>query len=107
MKPVNQKITNGHGDCVSACIASILEKDIEEIPYLFAEYKPKPDECWGGWLDYLNGGLVKLSKKVVIHKVSNEPLNEFYMACYIFGGHENQLRHCVVEYNNDVVHDPS
>lgn len=45
MKPVLQTILDdGIGNCMAACIASLLELQIEDVPNFVAE--EKPGDCW-------------------------------------------------------------
>lgn len=46
MKPVQQLRRNENGDCLRACIASLLDLDAEQVPD-FAEINPK--EVLNGW----------------------------------------------------------
>jgi hypothetical protein len=55
MKPVYQTIVDpGRGDCWRACIASILELPIEEVPNFVAEFADNPEithyELCSNWL---------------------------------------------------------
>lgn len=66
MKPVNQNLfrdESEHGNCVPACIASILELPLEAVPHFASVHGPyfmKQMRKWfedqGMGLCYLNGG---------------------------------------------------
>jgi hypothetical protein len=46
MKPVDQRIIDpGHGDCMRACLASLLELPYEEVPHL-REIQNKGEQSW-------------------------------------------------------------
>lgn len=51
VKPVDQT-TFGHpgGNCFSACVASLLELPIEDVPYFMDEAKGKWHEQFDAWL---------------------------------------------------------
>lgn len=64
MKPVHQSITNiPQGDCLPACIASILEVPLESVPNFCAE---KPHEHWFARLSvWLQGqGMASVYSKI-------------------------------------------
>lgn len=46
MKPVTQTILGENGNCFEACLASILECDLGEIPY-FGAYDTNEGLAWG------------------------------------------------------------
>ena len=54
MIPVQQTNTNGRGNCMAACLASILEIEIETVP----DYRAI-EAAGGSWLNALNTWLTK------------------------------------------------
>jgi len=98
MKPIMQK--NRHnpeqnitGDCLRACVCSLLEISDEEVPN-FAEDKDYP-------LQLINF-LKKRGYKTMYSK--QEPINiDYYMA---WGISPRGLNHSVIYHNGKLVHDP-
>ena len=60
------------GNCLAACVASILEKSIEEIPELVA-LDPKFDQLYAlrGYLESLDMSLILLMRTMDYHPISN------------------------------------
>lgn len=108
MKPVKQLIynqgSNGVGDCLRACVASILEIPIETVPN-FIEYEKGGNE----YLDVMNEFLRKYRLKSLNLSYQNwdDPQNwkppGYHM---IYGYSERGIKHAVVGYQGQVVFDP-
>jgi hypothetical protein len=101
MKPVYQtKYLKEDGNCLPACIASILEIDLDLIP------NPKNDN----WRDELNDWLIKnhhiFILSVSFNKESVYP--DAFNNNYIIGVGKscNDLFHAVVCKNGVIIHDP-
>lgn len=100
MKPVNQTIEGReNGNCLAACIASILECDINEVPNVANN---------SSWLknlneEYLNGKGYHL---MTIH--SDNPA-EYIKGHHLIMGHNGRIDcyHAKVGFNGKEVHDPS
>lgn len=63
MKPVMQTVTGPAGNCMSACLASILELPIEAVPN-FCEAGPDDSDYWNAcraWLRQFGLGIITLS----------------------------------------------
>ena len=118
MKPVNQKIlVEGElsGDCWRACLASILECDIENFPSP-RDYNAQTDE---GWSNYSNAVLQVLSDMgfeyycIPVSNLYKDPLllSGSYHGQLIAVGEsprssvERPINHSVV-WNNGIIHDP-
>lgn len=107
MKPVNQSIVSfKNGDCARACIASILELPLKDVPNFmrdgpdyFAEYLSK-------WCDEMNFRVVDIRLNDSVQE------EELLKDCYVLAigksprGTEDWHRHSVVWYNGKMVHDP-
>ena len=99
MKPVDQTIlTFPGGNCFSACVASILEMNLDDVPYFM-----EPED----WLGYFNKWLRPLGFYAI-----DIPLNgsdwrpEGY---YILSGESPRNKdydHSTVALGNKIVHDP-
>jgi hypothetical protein len=105
MKPVTQTITGGKGNCFEACIASILECSIYDIPYL-GIYDEGVE-----WGKVLNKWLAKRGlqyMEVTIPGVAEE-LWSYISTYHLLIAPTKQSEyvfHAVVAKNGKVVHDP-
>jgi hypothetical protein len=110
MKPVNQtyqhKPPKSIGNCFRACIASILELDIDEVP----AFEQLPG-CWNGEeskeaSDCLKNWLADRDLSLSYHPLYTEQIPKGYS---ILTGTSPRLKgggHCVVALDGNVVHDP-
>lgn len=114
MNPYNTSgYHQGYGDCVRACIASVLETHPSLIPHFF-ENNPDPDEAWKRIDHYLKrnhqlasffvhvGNDVNGMKGFMTTIATSNP--DTY---YILFGTSRTQPHCVVCLNDKIVHDPS
>jgi hypothetical protein len=96
MKPVKQKIMhseNAKGDCLRACICSLLEISDEGVPN-FVEDNNYPEKLWN-WCQ---------ANKVMFYNSDAPPAGiEFYMA---WGTSPRGLKHSVIHKSGKLVHDP-
>lgn len=109
MKPVTQTITDsGKGNCMSACLASLLELDINEVPNFVAE---NGDE----WLVACNMWLSDRGLTLIMMKAGGEIYGgrfPFIVSCASPRSTvEKPLRHAVVMSHGphgglEVLHDP-
>lgn len=104
MLPVDQtSFGKPHGNCFSACVASILHLPVEDVPWFMG-----PEDWWAGFLDWLRPrGLSAISF----------PLRDGVCG-YLDGVHHilsgkspreqdgELLDHSVVALGEEVVHDP-
>jgi hypothetical protein len=89
------------GNCLSACVASILDLPIESVP-LFVE---KSDPCDGVWSERLDAWLQQRGLRALILPASVvfvPPLG-FYI---LYGRSVKNHEHAVVAKDNSIVHDP-
>lgn len=106
MKPVNQTKFRPFGNCTSACVASILECDITDIPYIYKTYTPVKTHY--GWIDIINEGLVKFNKRLIWDlEIRDFPSDQHYIAVYDMNPEGRAAHHGVVEYNNEILHCPA
>ncbi len=104
MKPIFQTTFGKKtGNCFSACVASILELSLEEIPSFCVYYSPSISaEKFDKWLSEKNlfTILVKFNK--------NNPPNKKYMGYHIIAGQSPRYNctHAVVGYGDKILHDP-
>lgn len=98
-----------HGDCFRACVASILELPIQEVPHFFHDGDDaEGEERLAAFLE---------SHGLVLFGVSIDP--EYQLLDFIAGRRDiyhlvygkvkadSDVRHCVVGLNGDIVFDPS
>lgn len=100
MKPVAQTVTGTQGDCFRACIASILEKPIEDIPLFYGD-----DDQWAKYWRWLQEQGFTLEWATL--DVSDPPPDTFYIASVQSPSLWSQgLYHAVIGYNGKTVWDP-
>ena len=84
------------GDCLAACIASILECDLAKLP------NPQGDNWWMEWCDFLSKHGVRLLGK---------GRSLYYWESYWIGVLPSLnfpgRTHAVVMFNDSLVHDPN
>lgn len=98
MKTVDQTIVGENGNCMAACIASLLEIEIDEIPNLSEE----------GWLSRLNEwlgnfGLFYMELSLPQTYWSGMKYWGYHTIC---GKSPRGLLHAVVGLQGKMVHDP-
>lgn len=99
MRPVEQRVVDpDKGDCFFACIASILELPLEDIPELRTDDKSSQWEKWVDWFRAANLTLICLTHHGPVpgYAIRSIPSYNF----------EARL-HAVVTYDGQVVWDPS
>lgn len=102
MKPVDQtQFGVPNGNCFSACVASILELPLDEVPFFMGSE--------GDWFDDLNDWLRDRGLYAIRFAFSDK--YTFYPAgYYIVGGvspRNPDALHAVVALGDKVVHDPN
>jgi hypothetical protein len=86
------------GNCFSACVASILELPIEDVPYFMGSDGE-------GWFDRLSVWLSERGLYALYYDTSDR--NTYWPdGYYILGGESVRGPHAVVAKGKDVVHDP-
>jgi len=102
MTPIDQTILDTvKGDCVPACIASVLEIPIEDVPNVCLLY----EDSWGQHLnDFLRRyGIYMISLPVASCEEMAVPL----LGYHLMGGPSIRgVKHCVVGKNGRMIHDP-
>lgn len=100
MKPVLQTKFGKDGNCLCACIASLLEINIESIP------NPKHDD----WQEEMNRWLIDNHGVYLLSAILNKDAylpsafkNGYVIGC---GKSHNNLMHAVICYDNRIIHDP-
>lgn len=106
MKPVMQTITGSSGNCMSACLASILELPIEVVPNFF-DAGPDDSDWWNAlraWLRQFGLGIITLTFE------SPAQWTNLRLAGYhIVSGPSPRLEgmhHATVWHAGQMVHDP-
>ena len=102
MKPVMQTLDGlEEGNCLQACIASLFEMGLEEVPHFVLR------DDWVGALDGWLGQFDLQSVLVDLERGEGEDMWEPYGYHLICGkGPRADCQHAVVGYNGRVVHDP-
>ncbi len=111
MKPINQSIIDG--DCFRACIASILEVELDKIPNFMAAALDGPDffETYTNrWLETQPFMLIDLI--VNDDEEMRETVERTLRGCYVIAtgksprGTDDKHMHAVVWKDGKMVHDP-
>lgn len=104
MKPVDQT-TFGHpgGNCFSACVASLLELQIGDVPYFM-------DETKGKWHDQLDAWLAERRLYALHFRIDDRSVYDkeelWPKGFFILNGRSPRGDHAVVARGNAMVHDP-
>lgn len=99
------------GNCFQACVASILELNLESIPHFMDEYT---EENKHGWWHNFNEWLQSNLNMVSINENLTDEHRETWLKflkdinCYTLAGIEcdNGLHHAVVLKGDKIVHNP-
>jgi len=107
MKPVQQTIVNNiNGDCLRACIASIFEKDINDVPnFMDAD---DWESAYHKYLASLGYYYLTFDIKVMRKDHSNCVPHGYHLIIGVSprSPEDDPYNHCVVGYNGKIVHDP-
>lgn len=112
MKPVNQTIFMGgltkpieeydlslRGNCLQACIASIFELSLEEVPHFIASTEwPHNMDAWFA------------ERNLVVWFTMDQPWNAYYIKAGLSPRSTNPefpMYHATVAMNGEIVHDPN
>ena len=111
MIPVNQTIfTAPGGNCFQACIASILELKLEDVPHVFKDSNIgdnwKQEEwsqvCWFADENGYRAFWIDPEEKDLMEKLVNSDL--YYIA--MGPSRRGNWGHCVVMHKGEYIHDP-
>lgn len=115
MKPLQQRFKHNpdegvYGDCHRACIASLLELELDDVPH-FGEGNPPHEEFNRRVADFLK------SRDLVSVGAPYQTSLEFLFECqkitnpgafYLLGGtSKTGVNHTVIGFEDKIVHDPS
>lgn len=106
MKPVDQtKFGEPDGNCFNACVASLLECAIDDLPDL-----SEIEKSGENWLIGLNDHLRTLGFGVASIEWGDEPPASFYLpqGCYYIasGTSRRGLLHSTIYKDGSLIHDP-
>jgi hypothetical protein len=95
MKPVHQTKFGETGNCLQACVASLLEVDLSEVP----EFSVVSQFMLFMRFMRTHG------MQPVAYQIDNfhYPYNAYYL---LWGKSPRGINHSVVAYNGEIVHDP-
>lgn len=107
MKPVMQKVYNSQrGDCFSACVASILELQLDDVPN-FHDFDDKDfSDALDEWFN--DRGMVYLEFDLTIGDATEfiSQLDMVYTIGTIRSPRARAIRHAVVCKGGKIIHDP-
>jgi len=102
MIPVMQTEFGEKGNCFSACLASLFDLHIEEVPNFFLTHGSNATDWWNGvrqWLKIKRYGLITLE----LNQFLLEELKGYYI---VSGQSPRELQHSTIWRNGTMVHDP-
>jgi hypothetical protein len=102
MTPVDQVRDFEWGDCLQACLASVLDLKLNDVPDFIKIYGPK-------WFTELCVWLGKRGKYAIYVSTANSLISYVYPQNLYWigvGDGPRGVRHAVVCLHNEVVHDP-
>jgi len=101
MIPVDQTIFgSSHGNCMQACIASILEVEINSLPNFMEDGPDNFENKFNKWIDDQPFCCIE----IIISDVNLVP--HTYMIATGESPRNKDINHAVVYYNGKMVHDP-
>lgn len=114
MKPVICQVSHNppvsHGDCVRACVASVLELVPDEVPHFF--HDGNGNLAFDRMREFLRArGLIAayfpLSGELLLSDVLEFMKREYAGIHYLMFCSNRDGNHCVVGENDTIVHDPA
>lgn len=112
MKPVFQTTKHNpphsYGNCYRACVASILECDVDDIPAFetmrgFNDAGKSGNEWWMTYTGYLAGLGLFASR----HSIEDGKVPKGYSIITGKSPRHPEVGHCVVALDGEIVHDPA
>jgi len=102
--PVDQTAEGEWGDCLRACVASVLDLPSDEVPDFVGEHGPRWFTALQTWLGHLGKHVAYISTASSLSSIATVyPYDLFWIAV---GDGPRGRRHAVVCQSNRVVHDP-
>lgn len=99
MKPVYQtKFGNKEGNCFAACLASLLEIELDTVPDFYKLYRSAWYIEFQNWLQQFD-----LTAVTFDELPTGWPLNLYYL---VGGESERGILHSCVARSGEIVHDP-
>ena len=102
MKPVMQQVLSStHGDCFRACMASIFECDLKDIPDFMGDGEKHFNERISKW--------GKDNGVLILDATIEDPNSDEYEDLYLIAMGKSPRGHCnhaVIYKNGKMVHDP-
>lgn len=106
MKPVDQtRFGAPYGNCFPACVATIFELDLEQVPHTcHLDYINGTEQEW--WRPFKAWCLDALRVEPITFGAANEWYTELDAPCIISGPAVRGLMHSTVWQHGKMVHDP-
>lgn len=107
MKPVHQTIISAdYGNCMQACVASILERELGDVPNFMGAGDDKYEDMMEIWLKDQPFNILTILVKGN-EEISNRNLKDTYVIAVGKSPTYKGVNHAVVYYNGEMVHDPN
>ena len=91
-----------YGNCLIACIASILEQPIDEVPNVYTFYgldEPNTNIDNHLWFNVMNSWMTKkFNKKITVHTLNESPTEDFVI---VRGLSTRRKPHCCIYENKN------
>lgn len=100
---LNKDVPSVRGNCLQACIASLLELPIEEVPHFVQDETDHDNHDDWYWLKKVQEFLKPLGKRLV----PSQPVGNFAETYQLIVGQSpRNVGHGVIYQNGKLVHDP-
>jgi len=96
------KFGNGEGNCFAACIASLLEIDLDSVPDFYLLFQANWFDKFNEWLHPLGFSAIIISHHA-IHQEVGLPSDCYYL---MGGMSPRGIMHSVIGLDGKMVHDP-
>lgn len=97
MKPVKQTIIGDNGNCLQACVASLFELELEEVPH-FISYG---DDWWFVYKDFLAERNI-----TVTYSFNFVPVGSYYIASVKSPRFKDGTHAVICGPDGTIIHDP-
>lgn len=110
MKPVYQtKYGEGEGNCFQACLASIFELELEDVPDFCNVYPTKDNTWFNEYTKWLNGKGYSVLTFSLLENSSISLNGPQLRGCILLvsGKNKNKVQHCTIYRDGECIHNPN
>lgn len=102
MKPVMQTVTGARGNCFSACLASVFECPLEDVPNFF----DAADAAGTTWWEAVEAWLRPRGFAIITVQLASDQYAALQGWSIVWGKSERGFEHSTVWHGGKMVHDP-